>query len=237
MEQKDKLPQGWTFGIITDGSCPERVNKVIASIDFAFRCSETPYEIIVVGAEEFEVRDHITFLTFNESFANGWITRKKNVVAEWAEYDKLCLMHDYVALNHNWITGFERFGDDWNSSVTPIYNANGRMFRFWCAADHDAGADMGDDREGEVPFRNMRPGIKDHARWQYLSGAYFCVKTRVFLDIPMNEELVWAQSEDIEWSRRMYKEFGEDAFSCNLNSSVILLKEKVHAPWENLPCL
>lgn len=229
----------WTFGIITDGNNPERVEQIVQDIHSQFEADED-FEIIIIGFkydDNFRARRRVYECTFSETDKEGWITRKKNAVVEMAIHPNICLMHDYVTIANDWRKGFDKFGYDWNSCVTPIYNKNGKPFRFWCTADHDAGIDMGDGMEGRVPFRNMRAGLRGFERWQYYSGAYFCVKKEAMGKVPFNEELVWGQSEDIEWSRRMFLEYGADAFECNLHSKALFLKEKEHAPWENLPLL
>jgi hypothetical protein len=230
------MKNSWTFGIITDGNNPERVEDIVQNIHSQFT-TDDEFEIIIVGFKRdgrYLGRRRVLEVEFDETVKPAWITKKKNIVAEMAAHPNVCLMHDYVTIGSNWCNDFKNFGYDWKSCVTPIYNTNGRLFRFWCTAGHDAGVDMQDDLEGRFGFRCMRAGLRGFERWQYYSGAFFCAKKEVLEKVPLNEDLVWGESEDIEWSRRMYLEYGENAFACNVHASAFLLKKKEHAPWENL---
>jgi hypothetical protein len=57
----------------------------------------------------------------------------------------------------------------------------------------------------------------------YFSGSYWVAKKEVMEEFPLNEDLLWGQSEDVEWSKRIREKYN---FSINENSKVKLLKYK-----------
>lgn len=239
------MSRGWSFGIVTDGSQVDRVQMIIDSIWDDFRHMPDAFEIIVVGgANSYRYpmqpsRVHWRHIPFDETAkARAWISRKKNLIADHATFDNICLMHDYVAIDPGWAEGFDRFGDDWNSCMNKIVNVDGSRFRDWCMIDNDGWPPAAVARALEpydIPcpgpglISYYHPGVP---RWQYFSGAYFTVKREALLKVPLDEDKCWSQGEDVEWSRRMFLTYGDKAFSLNPHSSVRLLKYKPSAPWE-----
>lgn len=229
-----------TFGIITDGSNHDRVVDIVRSIRHQDGIGE--HEIVIVGGDDNRFlamqNQQLLYLAFDESVKEGWITRKKNLVAQVAAYPNLCIMHDYVALNPGWVSGFDDFGGDWLSCMTPIQNQDGSRFRDWCVIYNDAW--MNPPIDDQLPPENPPGRLLDysvttgHERWQYFSGAYFCVKRDVMLEVPLDEDRVWGGGEDVQWSRLLYQRYGRGVFSLNQESSVRFLKNKNIAPWETL---
>lgn len=227
----------WTFGIITDGKAVDRVNEIICSIKSNFQDDS---EIIVVGGEdESGYKDsNVCHCSFDETKKEGWITKKKNLVAEVANNENLCILHDYVKLCIDWSDGFDQFGEDWLTCTNMIFNNDGQRFRDWCVIYNDAWMDPPiDDQEppGTIAGRLLSYDKIDQGRWQYYSGAYFCCKREVLLSVPLNENRGWGQGEDVEWCRNLYKKYGDGVFNFNPHSTVSFLKQKEYAPWERLP--
>lgn len=230
----------WSFGIITDGSNHDRVVDIVRSI--RHQDDGGKHEIVIVGGNDdrlLNMQDaHLLYLPFDEDRYKAWITKKKNMIAQIASANNLCIMHDYVAINPGWTSGFESFGNNWLTCMTPIHNQDGKRFRDWCVIYNDAW--MNPPINDEVPPETPPGQLLDydvstgHERWQYFSGAYFCVKRDVLLDVPFDEDRVWGQGEDVQWSRLLYQQYGEGVFSLNKHSSVRFLKQKDRAPWEQL---
>ena len=107
----------FTFGIITDGSSDDFIIKIIASIEE----QQIPnYEIIIVGNSKITPTTHLKVIEFDESIKNKWITRKKNIICEEAQYENIVLMHDYISLDTGWYKGFLKFGNTFGFCITPI---------------------------------------------------------------------------------------------------------------------
>ena len=210
-----------TFGIITAadsrGYIPSRINDVFASI--ATDESYDDIEVLVVGGNETKTWEHYRFIAFDESQKDKWITRKKNIITAEAKYDNIVYMHDYVKLGRGWYKGMEEFGENWDVLMTPIKNQDGTRYRDWSLWPHDLDKVWGPHcRECLIPYTET-----ELSKLMYISGAYWIAKRKVMQEFPLNEDLSWGQSEDVEWSKRVRQKY---KFSINEKSVVWLAQQK-----------
>ena len=66
----------------------------------------------------------------------------------------------------------------------------------------------------------------DGKQWQsyiYISGSYWVAKKYVMEEIPLNENLLHGQSEDVDWIQSLRNKY---VISCNKESISKLLKAK-----------
>lgn len=204
--------EGWSFCIVSTKGNENILRAVIGSINAQVGAGDN-YEIVVVGDCELEPLPHVVNVDFRKryfgfptrsSLIRGWknksllsiferlgpICHKKNLAAKSAKYDKLCIMHDYLLLNNDWISSFREFGDNWQVCSTQILNEDGSRFRDWCSWDNPlVGPAM-------LPYES-------YSRYMYISGSFFCVKKQFFLSNLLSEKLFWGEGEDIEWSKRV----------------------------------
>lgn len=204
----------WSFGICV-GTSSIFIPKVIESIKKqAKKINE--YEILLVGHDDiiskFKNKD-TKLISFEESFKPGWITKKKNLIAQLAKFDNISIHHDYVSLDENWADGFLKFGNDWDVAMTRIENLDGTRFRDWVSW-YDG------QEEKTVQFLRYDDVNIDS---MYVSGSYFCVKKNFLLQHPFNENLTWGEGEDVEWSKRIR---GFWSYKMNMLSTVKMLKLK-----------
>ncbi len=221
----------WTFGIITAGHAPY-LRDVITSIGVNGPPLDK-FEIILVGGQCHEEGVDI-WIPFDETIKKGWLTKKKNLIAEVARNENICFMHDYVALQPGWWEGVQGFGYDWLTCMHRVLNNNNQRHRDWCVIFHEAWMDTPID-DCEIPAGTGRLLNYDNngcGRWQYYSGTYFCAKRSTVLQVRMNENYVQSGGEDVEWSRRLFQHYGQDVFTMNTQASVKLLKQQVPAPWQ-----
>ena len=232
---------GWSFCIVTAPGNEQILSKAIKMINQEMLSAS--HEIIVIGnpnlnSSDFENTQFIPFkedifcISFTKKaiirairtkslkplfFRYGAICHKKNLAAKHAQYDKLCVMHDYVGIESGWIEGFEKFGDDWDVAMNIILNKNGARHRDWMAWDHPA-ITNGSRGGGAclIPYNK-------YTMYMYISGTYFCVKKDFFIDNPLDERLFWGEGEDVEWSLRVRE---KTQFKMNANSTVKYLKLK-----------
>lgn len=223
----------WTFGIITDGTQKERVDKIINSI---FHMDDVPpkFEVIIIGDKEDIESYHghigIKRIRFNESTKKSWITRKKNIITENAKYDNIVYLHDYIAFDPGWYEGWEKFGDDWDMAMNVLECKNGERFRDWCYWDNPA---YGDGRHIQEIWTNgpmwcpgearLAPYDRTDTHYMYVSGSYFVAKKEFMLKYPLDERLSWGEGEDVEHSLRV-RNFCN--YKMNTRSKAVLLKEK-----------
>jgi hypothetical protein len=202
------MNQPWTFGIVY-GNRPIFLNKIIMSI----RQQNIPeYEIILVGDSSLlphiDDETNIKKINFNENILPMWITKKKNIIAQVAQYENLSIHHDYVSLGDKWYKNFNKFGYDWDVAMTRIEQINGMRYRDWVRWDPVEYLDYKNNTETQ----NM-----------YVSGSYFCIKKQFFLNNPFDERITWGHGEDVEWSKRI-RSFWK--YKCNWKSKVQFCKPK-----------
>jgi len=232
---------GWSFCIVTAPNNEAILKQCIKKIHDEFERSDD-YEIIVVGnpkIEEKEILKKTKIISFKEEvfhlslknikialreknlkrifFRTGAICHKKNLAAKNAKYNKLCIMHDYVGLEPGWKVGWEKFGEDWEIGMNIILNKDGSRHRDWMAWDHPK---LTNKSNGSgaclIPYDKW-------TKYMYISGTYFCVKRKFFLENPLNENLFWGEGEDVEWSLRVRE---KTKFKMNTFSVVKYLKQK-----------
>ena len=210
-----------TFGICTGYTNAEHLIKCVESIRNQAKDLDD-YQILVIGPEApdaiVEELDHpdIEFITFDESVRPMWITKKKNILAQKADFDRLCLMHDYMWLTPNWAKKLSEFEyhNYWNVLAFPQQRADGG--RFWYDWSGFRGPRELDDRQ----FYDYKDW--DHNDEVYISGNILCVHRGLLIEHPFDESLGHMDEEDLEWSRRVAP---YAHFKCVYNSLVCHQKE------------
>jgi len=203
----------FTFGITTT----EHTNQYIPTIIDSVKKLKIPnFEVIIVGKYNFKDENFVKTIEFDESIKQNWTTRKKNIITENAKYNNIVYMHDYHVFDNNWYEGYLKFGNDFKVCSNVILN-NGQRYRDWLwHSSKELPKDSLPNHEHLLPYFENRC-----SKWMYINGSYWVAKKEIMKEIPLNEELTWGQSEDIEWSRRISEKYN---FSFNLNSSVTMLK-------------
>jgi hypothetical protein len=207
----------FTFGIITEGNNDEALKEILNSI---INQKIDNYEIIIVGKSNI-ILDKVILIDFDENKKDKWITKKKNLITQMSKYENIVFLHDYIIFEENWYKGFLEYGDNWNICMNVIINKNGNRFRDWCLWYEDAiniEPTIKQTRELLLPYEDL--GL---SKYMYISGTYWVAKKKVMKEFPLNENLSWGESEDVEWSKRVREKY---SFSINQNSSVFLLKTK-----------
>lgn len=208
----------FTFGIITNGTEDNRINQIIDSIE---KQNIPNYEIIIVGNSKI-VRDNTKVIEFDESVFPAWITRKKNIVTDLAQFENVVYLHDYIELDDKWYEGFLKFGNDFDVCMTKITNTDGTRYRDWfiCIWDNPIIMQIaGPERKCLIPYDENR--FKKHMKF---SGAYWVAKKEVMLEVPLDERLGWNDpkgGEDYVWSKEIREKY---EFSMNSYSEVKLIK-------------
>lgn len=217
----------FTFGIITGGSnnhretitnseASDRVKKIIKTI---LDQKIPKYEIIVVGGDnDYSDCENILHIPFNDLKYKGWITRKKNLITQNAQYENIVFMHDYFSLDSEWYKNMVNYSEPFEIMMNQILDINGNRFHDWIIDPFKHPALIENNMETFLPYdiRNMK-------KLQYASGGFWIAKKHVMENFPLNERLFWGQGEDVEWSNRA---FNHHSYSLNENSIVKLLKPR-----------
>ncbi len=213
----------FTFGIITSPESQEYLQQIVDSISDQ-NISPDNFEILIVGGKDAYQDDNMTVIPFDHTTKRMWITRQKNIITERAKYENVVYFHDYVILNPGWYQGFLKYGNDFQACMTPIDNIDGSRFRDWTLCPAFCEPIFGHWDGNRSTNGYLLP--YDDERWttyMYFSGAYWVAKKDLMQKFPLDETRGWGDSEDIEWSQRVAKEY---KFQFNPYSSVKLLKPK-----------
>lgn len=207
----------FTFGIITDGNNDRNLSLVIDSIEDLHIPN---YEIIVVGNSQLN-RNKTTVIPFDESIKKAWITKKKNLITQNAQYENIVYSHDYIIYDSDWYDGYLKYGDDFKVCMNKILNNDGTRFRDWVLWPHNGtitDSIIEQNRECIIPYE-----LTHLSRHMYISGSYWVAKKHVMEEFPLNEVLGWGDGEDVSWSMNVRQRY---SFSMNTNSTVRCLKQK-----------
>jgi len=206
----------FTFGIITSSVNPIiDLNKIINSI---IQLNIPNYEIVIIGGNKEYQSNNLSIYSFEENPNGAWITKKKNLITKYAKYENIVYLHDYIIFDKDWYINFLNFGNDFKVCMNQIINTDGTRFRDWTLW-----AESAEEIAIPNPYYLIPYSIKNLSKLMYFSGSYWVAKKEIMEEFPLNEDLFWGQSEDVEWSKRIREKYN---FSINENSIVELLKYK-----------
>ena len=215
----------WSFGIcfIDD----KHLTTIINSIKNQKNLHTDNFEIILIGpsnpivkslCKTFKNNINIKYIIFEESIRPKWVTLKKNLLIQNAEFDNICLTHDYVGFCENWYVGYQRFGYDWDVCMNPVRLMNGMRHRDWFTQHR--------------PLQFLKYDDDTKTKQMYINGTYWCGKKQFMLDNPQNNNLTWELGEDCEWANRCQNIWN---YKLNPYSVVRYLKEKQLSDWNPHP--
>ena len=231
----------FTFAMTTapsSQSCFAWQDRIRCMVESIRKQNIPEYEILIIGGpyvsegrHKFSLheREDIVHIPFNEETGiegkgkqwcdenmikqGGWITKKKNILTEKAKYENIVYFHDYHAFMPGWYDGYLKFGDNWDVCMNVIENIWGYRFRDWISWDHP-----------NYPNRGfMDYEDKDASKHCYISGSYWVAKKGFMEENPLDEELVYGDSEDLEWSLRVREKAN---YRMNTHSTVRHIRPK-----------
>lgn len=206
-----------TFGIVTDGKSDSLLWQTIESIR---NLEIEQYEVIIIGNTQIPPGKDLIIHSFDEQIKPGWITRKKNLLTRYARYEYIAYLHDYIVFDINWYKNFKKV-KSFDVAVCKIINLDGERFRDWTLwVDNDIPFDpyIQRTRQALLPY-----SVKSLSKYMYISGAFWVAKREFMLENLLNEDLVWGQMEDVEWSKRVRD---KTSFVFLKNAKIYLLRQK-----------
>lgn len=199
-----------SFGIITNSKhhgSTDQQDRLSAMI-FSIQQQNIPqYEIVIVG--DYKTSEpYCKCIDFDESVKPAWITRKKNIITQEAKYENIIYLHDYIILDKNWYNGWLSFGfNNWDIGMNIIVNKDETRFRDWIVFRFDGNVGpngVWNNNLPKMPECLVSPYLPSYdytsTKNMYISGSYWIAKRDVMLAEPFDEDFVWGQPEDIEWS-------------------------------------
>lgn len=180
----------WSFGIITNGERDEWIEQIISSIK---RQHIPQYEIIVCGKYRKRPEENFVYINFNERSDRGWVTKKKNLIAEKAKYENLCIMHDRIVFENGWFYGMKKYGNAFEI--------------IGCRQTLKNGMRAGDWLTYGGPFNQLYRiaslDYKDWDEWVYLSLQLIIMKKSMYEKILLDETRYWCGYEDNDFASRL----------------------------------
>jgi hypothetical protein len=229
--------KNWTFGIVTANviltetgeidatQCEFLVTSINSIIDL--NIPKNNFEIIVIGNNNLQkdiVKENVKILYFDESIKKGWITKKKNIIIDNANYENVCIVHDYITFDTDWYTGFLKFDSNWDVCMCRIKNKDGRRWRDWMLWWCSTAPYRIELKDGFVLPKNRL--LYSDNRFtntdMYISGTVIIGKRNYLKENKFDENLCWGQGEDCEWSARCRPTW---VYKMNINSTLRLLKQ------------
>ena len=243
----------FTFGIcVSQNTNPDFLDKQFGSILVAADYL-TYYEVILSGqitdecfsvAEKFADTMSVKLIPYEgPPDKHGHITKKKNMIAENAKYDMLCVMHDYFILPPdfvNWVPLSKK-----TVYVCPIHTLEGGRHSDWAISPArmqeyiNAEPSAAQELMAIAPHENAPKYVcglpylcEGLSSIQYISGGLITLPTEILLDIRFDENLYWGDAEDLEWSERLVKKYTlvTSGYSKNVHPIGILKPNKWNMP-------
>ncbi len=183
----------WTFGMVTNGVRRDFIGKSIESI----RNLKIPnYEIIICGTYSGKIEKDMKYVEFKKRDDRGWITRKKNLIAEKAMFSNLCIFHDRIIFNKDWYTGMKKYGNNFEVLTCIQKLSDGMRAGDWLSTNAQY-ADPG------FMYKIEELDYRDWNRYAYVAGQMTIIKKYVWEEESWNETIYWKEAEDIEYSLRL----------------------------------
>ncbi|MNJ24669.1 hypothetical protein D3C77_190930 [compost metagenome] len=212
----------WTFGIPAGPDDATLLNACVA------RILELPIpkkEILLCGrpAKDFLYWEHVRIVGEDITAPPLKICSKKNRLAQEAQYENLCIVHDRVFLPDDFYDSIQRFGNAYPLTAFQSLYFDDRtnfcirrysdFFISQGLASHRTEAPRRDDtsktsRFAPAIFERVEDTAFAYANGHrysantYPSGSLYLVKRRVWSRIPQDESLYWTEFEDVEQGER-----------------------------------
>lgn len=183
----------WTFGMVTNGQRKDFISQSIRSIR-ALKILH--YEIIICGHYEGKMGEDLKYMPFEERDDRGWITRKKNTIAENAKYTNLCIFHDRIVFDKGWFLGMKKYGNAFEVLTCPQFLLKKDRAGDWLTAGKHF------SNPGHR-YTIEQLDFKDWDKYVYIGGQLMIMKKYVWREVFWNENLYWGEGEDVEYSHRL----------------------------------
>ena len=183
---------GWTFGLLTLGDDADRVLRYIRSIEEAHPGN---YEVLVVSPQKLNYLSdakNVRQIIFSERDDLGWITRKKNLICQAANYTDILICHDRFELTPAFFADWNAWGYSYGMAAPRVQLRDGRRGLDWGVASSQ---NHTWSHGGLLDYRSYSPYV-------YVPGGATAVRRPFWERFPWNENLYWNEHEDVELCRR-----------------------------------
>jgi hypothetical protein len=177
----------WSFGIVTNGERDDWLEQIIQSI----RALKIPkYEIIVCGKYHERNEKDFFYIDFNQRSERGWINKKKNLSAQKALYENMCIFHDRLVFDKDWYRGMKRFGNAFAIlSCIQIEKSTGENAGDWLTLGGPAG----------TRWKIARLVPEDWDYYGFIGGQLVIIKKSIWERVLWDETRYWDGVDDADW--------------------------------------
>ena len=188
--RKSLKPKGFSFGIITNGKRPEKLDRLILSI-IAQNLPTHMYEIMVSGrVDHVAGRPEIRTFPLEQAADEGRLGAMRNVLARSARFNKFVCLDDDFLLHPSWAQAVMEVQDDFDIATGIILNPDLSRYCDWVNIIEN--------------YTFLRAYHETFDKCQYVTGGYGIYKDFIFQDNSWNENLGFYQGEDVSFSRRLF---------------------------------
>ncbi len=219
--ERNKGLERWTFGLPTGPGDATGLNAVVKRI---LELNVPEFEIILCGkpGPGFRYWEHVRVIGEEYSKPPVYISLKKNLIIEAAQYENVCVLHDRVFLPLNFMDVVRRFGDlypivgfqsiwfddPWNL-IPKRYSDYGRMINpgvLESISTRDVATEIyqADLVSAVVPTGCgfIFPSTLRYHQSNYCTGSVYLTKPDVWKYCPQDPRLLWSEYEDVEHGLR-----------------------------------
>lgn len=194
---------GWTFGILTSGESPQAASMAAAILELSL----PNVEIIFCGPRPAGAPNdpRVSAIDLDAPEPRGWITRKKNLIANRARYDNLCLLHDRYVITPDWADALDAYGRCYSVLTFPqVYYASvdkqfPQRYPDYQLLAQDRGI-QGALASGVYDAdRVFHPDYDDFSETAFCCGGIYLARRSLWNLVRQNESLFHCEWEDISF--------------------------------------
>lgn len=228
--------ESWTFGLVTNG---DRDVWVLDFVQSVISQGIPHYEIIICGKIDTLIHNEaladlaagniLKFIDFNLMEERGWITKKKNLIAEAAKFANMAIFHDRYELDKSWFLGMKKYGNNFEVLSCVNVTKEGERSEDWSRYPDNILATTLDRgwlaRESKII--PSFPILMDYRDWDenvFIPGGMIIIKKYVWRKVKWDERLYWNEQEDV-WLSHMQCFFGIIS-RFNIHSRVIVKSKR-----------
>jgi hypothetical protein len=194
---------GWTFGILTAGQSPHAARMAAAILDL-----DLPNVEVIFGGPRPPGAPNdarVSAFDLDRPEPRGWITRKKNLIADRARYDNLCLLHDRYVVTPEWADALNHYGPCYSFTTFPqVYFADlQRQFPQRYPDYQLLAQERGIERALATGVydadRVFHPAYDDFAETAFCCGGLYIARRSLWNLVRQDEALFHCEWEDISF--------------------------------------
>jgi hypothetical protein len=230
LAENDQITR-WSFGVITHG---KNNNALLDFVSSVANQNIPEFEVIICGKwlpdlpERLPKNVPVHFLSCKEYDEYGWITRKKNLICESANYENIAVFHDRYMLATDWYFGMIKYGNHFEVLSCKNQLTNGTRSEDWARYPGNALS------RASLPYATRRsfdnrtfPVMMQYSDWDdqvYIPGGAIIIKRSIWMKCKWDERLFWMEKEDVVFSHEQIFKGILPRF--NMNSVLITLVKK-----------